>query len=168
MKHSLLRWQKLFHGLITVCIVCVAAMLCACGNPRTSYNHYCSTLVEGWEPGDSLKFNVDTLKTAGKYQITLGLRTSVSIPYPYQSITLLVCQHWKNPERTFRDTVNINLTDEHGDANGSGVSFNQYTYEWKTIDIPIGSCGYITVNHLMRSEMLPGISNVGVKLKRVD
>lgn len=160
--------QKLRQGVLVVLVVCVAMGLCACSNPQTPYNHYCSTLVEGWEPGDSLKFEVDTLQASGKYQITLGLRTSVSIPYPYQSITLLICQHWHNPERTMRDTVNMVLTDERGDANGSGVSFNQYAYDWKTLDLTAGSCAYITINHLMRSEMLKGISNVGVKLERVD
>lgn len=115
--------------------LCMAALLCGltaltgvvtgCEDKPLAFN-YCPTPVEGWEPGDTLKFHVDTVKTAGTYRIDLGVRTSSSTPYPFQSLWLVVRQHWHNPNRELCDTVMFKLTNQRGDPNGHGVTIYQY------------------------------------------
>ena len=121
--------------------LCLAALLCGlgimagivtgCKDKPLAFN-YCSTPVEGWEPGDTLKFHIDTVKVAGTYRIDLGVRTSSSTPYPFQSLWLVVRQHWHNPNREMCDTVMFKLTNQRGDPNGHGVTIYQYDMPWQS------------------------------------
>lgn len=154
------------HILIVWLSILVALMITSCSKPTVVYDQYSPTPVEGWVPGDSLKFHVDTLRQAGSYALTIGVRTSMSIPYPYQSLTLLMVQRWHNPERLMRDTLVIPLTNERGDASGYGVSYNQIDTYYTTLTLPAGTSADITINHLMRSEMLQGVSDVGLQIER--
>lgn len=154
------------HILIMWLSILVALMMSACSRPTVVYDHYCPTPVEGWEPGDSLKFHVDTLRQSGHYALTIGVRTSMSIAYPYQSLTLLMVQRWHNPERLMRDTLVIPLTNDRGDASGYGVSYNQSETYHATLPLSAGTSADITINHLMRSEMLQGVSDVGLQIEQ--
>ena len=143
------------------------SMLCACNDKPSAFD-YRSTPVEGWELGDTLKYHVDTILTTGTYLFSLGLRTSASTPYPYQSLWLVVKQHWHNPEQEVTDTIQCQLTNDRGDAQGHGVSLYQYDQNLKSIPLPQGASADISVYHIMRSEMIPGISDVGIKLQKMD
>ncbi len=153
--------------LATLSLLIVLFLLSACESKPVAYD-YCSVAVEGWEPGDTLHYHVDTLKASGQYAFHIGLRTSASTPYPYQSLWIVVQQHWHNPEHVSRDTVNCQLTDAKGDAEGAGVSLFQYDFPWITEYHKAGSSADISIYHIMRSEMLPGIADVGIRLTRKD
>lgn len=148
-------------------VLLVCAALCACNDQPSAYD-YRSTPVEGWELGDTLKFHVDSINTTGNYQFSLGLRTSVSTPYPYQSLWLVVKQHWHNPEKEVTDTIQCILTNERGDTQGHGVSLYQYDQYIKSLSLSKGMSADISIYHIMRSEMIPGISDVGIKLMIID
>ena len=151
---------------IIVMILSVACLLTSC-EPRPVAHDYCSTPIEGWEPGDTLKFSIDTLRESGTYILTLGLRASASTPCPYRSVWLAVRQHWHNPEQQRIDTIELKLTDSKGDVIGHGVSLYQYTLSLDSLQLKAGSSAKFSINHVMRSEMLPGIAAVGVKLVRM-
>ena len=160
-----LRHHACIRILIAMLSGVVALIMPSCSDPTVVYDHYCPTPVEGWEPGDELKFHIDTLCQAGNYTLTIGVRTSMSIPYPYQSLTILMQQRWHNPERVLSDTLVIPLTNERGDASGYGVSYNQSDTFYQTLTLPAGTSADITIHHLMRSEMLQGVSDVGLRLE---
>lgn len=151
---------------IVMMIFGVACLLTAC-DPRPVAHGYCSTPIEGWEPGDTLKFSVDTLRESGAYVLILGLRASASTPYPYRSVWLAVRQHWHHPEQVRIDTIEFKLTDAKGDMMGHGVSLYQYSLPLDTLNLTAGNSVDLSINHVMRSEMLPGIASVGVKLVRL-
>lgn len=144
----------------------VTALLCltAC-QKRPAAFEYCSTPVEGWEPGDTLHFHLDTLRKAGLFRLELGVRTATSFPYPYQSLWLVARQHFHQPESICTDTIEIQLADRRGDTSGRGVTLHQFTRHWKTIHLNQGQSADIHINHLMRSEMLPGVESVGVRIE---
>lgn len=127
---------------------------------------YRSTSVDGWEPGDTLHFHIDTLRQSGNYLLTLGIRTSASTPYPFQSIWLVVQQRWYNPDTLRTDTVECRLTDEKGDIAGHGVSLYQHTRPFLTQHLPAGASADFRIIHIMRREMLPGVAGVGIKLEK--
>lgn len=145
--------------------VLLLTLLTACEHKPVAFQ-YQSTSVEGWELGDTLHFHIDSLKEAGNYQLSIGIRTSAATPYPYKSIWLVLGQHWHNPERFSRDTVECQLTNEEGEQNGYGVSLHQYDINWKQLQLPEKASADITVNHIMRLEIVQGIANVGIKLVR--
>lgn len=149
---------------------CIALMLlasAACSRHPVAYE-YRSTPVEGWEPGDTLKFRVDTLQESGTYRLTLGVRTSASTPYPFRSVWIAVRQHWHNPDTLLIDTVECVLTDEKGDAIGHGVSLYQYRQPLPLIKLPEGSCAELSITHIMRRELISGISAIGIRLEREE
>lgn len=98
--------------------------------------------------------------------LTLGIRTSASTPYPFQTLWLVVQQKWYNPDTLRIDTVECRLTDEKGDIAGHGVSLYQFTQPFLTQYLQAGSSADFSIIHIMRREMLPGISSVGIKLQR--
>lgn len=151
-------WRKTCILLIVLCAV-------ACGHSPVAYE-YRATPVDGWEPGDTLRFQVDTIRHGGTYNLSIGLRTSVSEPYPYQTLWLGVRQHWHNPERVSLDTVECRLNDPDGDVTGDGVSLYQYEQVCKSVQLTDGDYGEISVFHIMSCEILPGIREVGIKVER--
>ncbi len=147
-------------------ILSLCAVLASCREGRTAAFEYRPVPVEGWEAGDTLHFRVDTIRQGGSYRLSIGVRTSAAKPYPFRSIWLLICQHRHNPEAFTRDTLECRLANERGDALGNGTSLYTSTAAWQTVQLPEGSSADITVNHIMRRDMLQGVTDVGIKLER--
>lgn len=143
-----------------------AILLCLMGcQKRPAAFEYRSTPVEGWEPGDTLHFHLDTLQAAGQFRLELGVRTATAFPYPYQSLWIVARQHFHQPESVCTDTIEIQLADRRGDTSGRGITLHQFTHYWKTIRLSQGQSADIHINHLMRSEMLPGVESVGLRIE---
>ena len=66
-----------------------AALLLSACRRELAYHAYRSTPMEGWEQGDTLHFHVDTLRRTGTYAMSLGVRSSASTPYPFQTLWLV-------------------------------------------------------------------------------
>ena len=159
------------RSLIHIKLWAVAVLLCcaftcfvACGERPVAYD-FCSTSVEGWEPGDTLKFHVDTLDASGVYNLSIGVRTSSSTPSPYQTLWMVVRQQWHHPDQVMLDTIKMQLTNEFGDPQGHGVTLYQFDLPWRMQHLQAGQWADISIYHIMRREMLPGISNVGIRLQ---
>ncbi len=151
---------------LTVAALTLCAVLASCREGRTAAFQYLPVPAGGWEVGDTLHFSVDTIRQGGDYRLTIGVRTSAARPYPFRSIWLLICQHRHNPEAFLRDTLECKLANERGDALGNGTSLYTSTVKWQTIHLPEGSSADITVNHIMRRDLLQGVTDVGIKLER--
>ena len=146
--------------------VCIATLFSGCGRPPAECE-YQPVSADGWELTDTLVFRTDTLP-AGRYSLTLGLRTSASIPYPYRSLTLLLQQTWKKTDTTRCDTVVCPLTTTTGDNSGKGIAFFQYEFPAGTFRLSQPAAGRLSVSHIMRREVLPGITDVGLRIDRID
>lgn len=141
------------------------ALLTACHTPP-AYHNYRSVSVEGWESKDTLAFSIDSLPTEGTYVLSLGVRTAVN--YPFQSLWVVVKQSWSTPLRQRIDTVACTTHDNHGNALGTGVARNQQLFAVDTLQLPIGARGTIGIRHIMRRDLLPGVSDVGIELQKAD
>lgn len=148
-----------------IILLLALAALAGCQQQPSAFA-YRSTSVDGWEPGDTLHFHIDSLKESGNYVLTLGIRTSASTPYPFQTLWLVVQQKWYNPDTLRIDTVECRLTDEKGDIAGHGVSLYQYTQPFLSQHLNAGASADFSIIHIMRREMIPGISSVGIKLQK--
>lgn len=158
---------KTYPHILTLLLTLTLLATAACQR-RTVALAYSPTSVEGWEPGDTLTYHIDTLSRAGRYSLSLGIRTSASTPYPFQTLWLVIRQHWHAPEHITSDTLEVRLTDDMGDVNGSGVSLYEYHVPFRTYDLPAGASADITIHHVMQREMLPGVAGVGIRLERVN
>ena len=143
--------------LLTICL------LTAC-KQSTVYYHNEDTPESGWEKNDLLTFAVDRLDADATYQEELAMR--ISNKYPFMRLTLIVKQTVYPAGTTMTDTLDCNLIDERGNAIGQGVSQYQYLFPLKTLQLHRGDSLHLSVRHDMKREILPGITDVGVKLSR--
>ena len=132
-------------------------LLTAC-DKRTVYNHYEHTPLSGWERNDTLSFAVGPVGESGSYVEDLGLR--ISNEYPFMSLSLIVDQEVSSTHEKRRDTLACDL------ISGQGVSQYQYSFHLTTMELQSGDKLYVSVRHDMKREILPGISDVGLKLSR--
>ena len=149
------------------CIALLAAMLLlvlsAC-NRKLVYDRYLSTPISGWEKNDTLSYDIRPVSGTDTYDMWLGLRTSEA--YPFTAITLIVEQHIYPKDTIVNDTVNCKLTDRHGNASGTGVNFHQYRFPVTELQLQDGDAIHRRGRHDMKREILPGISDVGISLRR--
>lgn len=153
--------NKLILSLLAIVVV----LLSSCNN-ATTYDHYVHTPLQGWEKNDTLNFKVPPVSESGLYALQLGLRI---IPtYPFMGITLLV-QHSDYQENNITiDTLNCKLVNTNGQTLGKGVSYYQYNYQVTDVKLNAGDSILVRVRHDMKREILPGISDVGIILKKIN
>ncbi len=138
-------------------------VLAAC-NRRLVYDKYVGTPIAGWEKNDTLSFEISPVDSAAAYEACLGLRITDS--YPFTALTLIVEQHVYPRAEVFVDTLHCKLTDSRGNAAGKGISYHQYKFPVTTLHLQHGDSIRINVRHDMKREILPGVSDVGISLRR--
>lgn len=134
---------------------------CDNGVVYDTYNH---TQIEGWEKNDTLVFDVPRLVSSGRYRMEVGLRTNGT--FPFTGLSVVVEQTVIPGYKTFTDTLRCRLTDEKGNVLGRGVSCFQYNFILSDVDLAKGDSLHVRVRHIMKREILPGISDVGLKVTR--
>lgn len=148
--------------LIDTALAMMAACTIIACNGQKVYDKYEHTPITGWEKNDTLVFDVSSAKTNGTYMSELGLRINES--YPFMGLTLIVEQRIMPADTTIIDTLKCNLTDRKGNYKGTGVLYYQYNFHVAELQLQQGDSLHICVRHDMKREILPGISDVGMKL----
>lgn len=69
-------------------------------------------------------------------------------------------------ERT--DTVLCQLINQRGENKGQGISYYQYNFPINIYKINRGDSIHIAIRHDMKREILPGVSDIGVKITKND
>lgn len=113
---------------------------------------------DGWEQTDTIRFPIDTLDAQGTYQLSIGLRTSISSPYPFRNLQLNIQEKISSlPQRSH--TISIPISTNH-----HGTTLKEYLLPVDTIQLPPKATGEILITHHMRNNPLYGIRDLGVKL----
>ena len=137
------------------------AFLTGCRDDGTRYHRYCAVPSDGWKGTDTLSFQLPPRFTYHKYALEIGIRHGAV--YPYQDLWLAVI-HPLTPALQ-PDTVHIQLADEQGNWLGKGTSnslFQRAVPAGEIICFPADSL--LQIVHLMKDSVLPGISDVGIRL----
>lgn len=155
---------RLIYTLYILSVISVVAVsLSACDND-TVYDKYNHTPITGWEKNDTLFFNVPAQKENGRYRQEIGLRTNAA--YPFTGLTLVVEQTVEPGHRQFTDTLDCRLSDDKGNILGQGISYFQYNFILSDVELFEGDSLHVCVRHIMKREILPGISDIGLKMTR--
>ena len=144
-------------------LLLLTLMLTACDH-ATVYHHYEHTPETGWEKNDTLTFDIPPIAQSGTYRQEVGLRITAS--YPFMGLHLIIEQTNLQTHEQRSDTLSCSLVSEQGTPMGHGVSQYQYLFPLNTQHIPAGSPLRITVRHDMKREILPGITDIGIRLSR--
>ena len=157
--------QRNRHTLFAAVMLLAVLLLTAC-KQRTVYYHYEHTPLSGWEKNDTLVFTTDTIAIDGTYSEEVGIR--INGTYPFLQLNLVV-EHLVMPAMTVKsDTLSCRLIDETGNALGNGVSNYQYLIPLTSLTLKKGDRLRIAIRHDMKREILPGISDIGLRLRRID
>ncbi len=143
--------------------VCIAMTIMSC-DTKTPYYHYAHTPIDGWEKNDTLRYEVSPLEKGGEYHTSVGLRLNGA--YPFRKLYLIMEQEIFPSLQRRTDTICFDVTSKEGRFTGNGISYYQYTLpvckEYFTANDSI----HITIRHAMKRDILPGISDIGVRLTR--
>ena len=144
-------------------IVAAALALAACGG-STVYDKYRPARIDGWEKNDTLVYDVPPLAAAGQYRQEIGVR--ISGAYPFTSLSLFVEQIVEPGHRRRVDTLTCRLYDDKGNILGRGVGSYQYDFILADVSLHKGDSLHVIIRHVMKREILPGISDIGFRIKR--
>ena len=156
MRHS-------FHTFLILITVAIATVMVSACDENTIYDSYEHTPVAGWEKNDTLHYYVPPLRDSGSFQQTIGLR--INRNYPFTSVSLVVDQRILPGFRFHRDTIRCQFLPDDN-LRGQAVSYSQYDFPLRDIDLRRGDSLVVTVWHAMKREILPGISDIGLKMTK--
>ncbi len=162
--------KRTFYTLYIIGVLASALILSSCKKSLV-YDQYTHTPIAGWEKNDALSFDIPPLEVSGEYEEQLGLR--ITGAYPFMGLTLIVEQtiypdkekKWEKTEMA--DTIQCDLIDKNGVTRGQGISYYQYNFPITLRSFCEKDSIHVTVRHDMKREILPGISDIGLKLVRL-
>jgi gliding motility-associated lipoprotein GldH len=147
---------------IIVTVVFTAAIVSAC-DENIVYDSYAHTPFYGWEKNDTLRYHVSPLHDSGSFSEVVGIR--INRNYPFTSLSLVVEQHILPGFRHHVDTLRCEfIPNDH--LRGQAVSYSQYDFPLRTLDLRRGDSLEVTIRHAMKREILLGISDIGFKMTK--
>ncbi|MGN1375117.1 MAG: gliding motility lipoprotein GldH [Prevotella sp.] len=155
------RW----HKTIAVSVCAIFAVLLVSCEEGVVYDKYVNTDIDGWDKSDIVSFSVPPLKEMGVYNMELGLRTNNL--FPFTGVSVVIERNVFPGYRYTADTLRCKLTDERGHIKGHGIGNYQYVFSLDESYFRRGDSLQVTVRHIMRREVLPGISDVGLRITKV-
>ena len=160
--------KRKMKRMINFIFLMVAVFVLASCFQRTVYDEYAHTPIAGWEKNDTLSFDIPPILTTGYYQESLGLR--ITGAYPFTGLTLIVDQTIypanKQEDRIEKaDTVLCQFIGKDGSSSRQVISYYQYNFPINMYKMNQGDSIHITIRHDMKREILPGVSDIGVKVE---
>ncbi|MBO5586434.1 MAG: gliding motility lipoprotein GldH [Prevotella sp.] len=151
--------KRLVKGILIVAV----AMLTACTN-EVAYHHYESVAEEGWDKEDTLLFKTDTLYHTASYSIEVNLRTTSD--YPYKQVMLMVEERVlpNKAKRIF--PVTLQIASDEGEREGEKLQYYELEKQLALQQLSQGDSLQFRVYHKMRRLSLPGIKDVGIKIRK--
>lgn len=131
-------------------------------NDNRVYDHYEHTQLKGWERNDTLTFNIPPV-SKGTYQLNIGIRANQD--YPFKTISIVMSRKTMPKGIIKNDTIRCKIIEDNGKLAGqNGISSTELRYHVRDLELNQGDSLHITLNHCMRREILPGLSEIGLQL----
>lgn len=145
-----------------VLLFCLPILFFSC-NTKEVYHTFNHIPVRGWDKRVIERFSPLIEDTVSLYDIDLSLRYTND--YNYRNLWLFITCEAETGEE-FTDTLNCVLADEYGKWFGAGWGASyQQTISYKTgFSFPRKGRYSISVQQGMRDDVIPGITEVGIKI----
>lgn len=148
-----------------IAIVALLTLMVLCGCQRqVAYHAFHHVYEPGWDKTDTLHYDVKPLEADGNYRLDTELRTDKN--YPFQQLMVEVEQTVYPSKETFHNVISCELISEKGVISGDGISYFQYQFHVRDLSLHQGDSIHISLTHNMKREIMPGITDVGVRLSR--
>ncbi len=147
--------------MAAACGMCLA--LNGCG-PEPVYSESFEIGDGGWQASEALAFEWEVKDTWAEHDFFVDVRHDQT--YPFSNVYLFLEFSFPNG-KIARDTLGCDLADERGQWYGTGfgnlvdhrIGFRQAT------QFPLTGTYGVTIRHAMRTDPLPGITDVGFRLE---
>ncbi|MBO4964200.1 MAG: gliding motility lipoprotein GldH [Prevotella sp.] len=149
--------------IASMAIITVAMLTTACDR-KTVFHQYNHTTPAGWEKTDTMVYHVKSMNEGGLFKEEIDMRLNGT--YPFTGLCVIVEQNILPANVTIRDTLNCSFDRPDNKYTTNGISYRQYKYHLKDIQLNKGDSIEIKIRHNMMREMLPGIADIGVKIDR--
>jgi len=144
-----------------ILLAVLALVVAACDN-QTVYHHYEHITMDGWDKNDTLKFSVAPIQTADNYLEVVEIR--IDNTFPFMGLTLKLEQTVYPLGVTQRQSIECSMINSNGHPTGSGFSYYNYEFPLMNLDLNKGDSIQINIVHNMKREIMPGISDIGIRL----
>lgn len=158
------RFKNKTKHLKYIILLFIVGALGAC-DKQTVYHTFRSVPQEGWKRQDTLFFDVAVPDSQTYYKLTVEIRNRNT--YPYQNINLSIGYEDPESKRVQVDTLKAVLASKEGIWKGDGWG-GLYQSAFSAGSIKIGRSGnyLFKIAYTLPDEILPGINDVGIKLRR--
>lgn len=137
-----------------------ALLLAACDG-HTRFHSFQPMADEGWSRTDTLTFSLPPADAEGDYQLLVGMRYGKD--FPYEGIWMTVETELPPSPSVRRDTVyfRMNMPEE---ARSRGIMYVQQEMPVAVVHLRQAQQCRIRLRHIMRREVMPDISDIGLRL----
>jgi gliding motility-associated lipoprotein GldH len=117
-----------------------------------------------WNKQKAMRFEATVREISIPYDLIIELRHNNQ--YPFRNIWLYVeCQTPSGSLQT--DTMGGILADSYGKWYGKGLSLYSYSLKYQeNVQYPDSGTYVYTIRHGMRSDMLKGVSDIGLRISK--
>lgn len=158
--------KRVLHRYKTRIVLAAFSVVMASCTKNTIYNEYRHTPITGWEKNDTLFFDIPPVLEEGTYSEDIGLR--INGAFPFTGLCLIVEQRMKKAQLIKTDTIMCKLIDKDGSVKGHGISSFQYQFHVSNMELKKGESLRFCIRHNMKREILPGISDIGLSIRRLN
>jgi len=155
--------RKIFQFII---LLGTMAAYSAC-NPNLVFEQYQPVKNRNWGKDSMLVFSVPVSDTSGNHNLYINVRNDID--YAYSNIWLFI--NIKQPNGAgLEDKFEIALADPAGKWLGEGfggLKTREVIFR-KNVFFPVPGNYKITIQQGMREDVLPGISDVGVRIEKAE
>lgn len=136
----------------------------ACQQDRV-FEEYRALADYKWPYTDTISYTVPIQDTGKRYNLAVNLRNKIN--YPYRNIWVLV-QHRAPSGKVSSIKAEFELARKNGEWKGRGLG-DLYDHRFpvqKKMQLSEAGDHQFRVVHLMRTDTLPGVMNVGLRITR--
>ncbi len=169
-RQSQMKKNSLFYYILI--IFTVASTFVGC-NRKTVFAQYAHTPINGWERNDTLNFMFkpsESIPLHGVKDSILNFQECVELrinsSYPFRSLYLVVEQTILPAGIKKSYSLPCFLVNKRGLFNGRGVNFYQYHFHLTDMRLHRDDSVSIRIRHNMKREILPGISDIGIRIEK--
>ena len=146
---------------IVFVVLLALIVLCGC-QQQVAYHEFRHIYEPGWDKSDTIHFETRALSAGGSYRLDAELRTDKN--YPFQKLTIEIEQTVYPSKEKYHDVIDCDLISEEGVIEGDGISYFQYQFHVRDLSLHQGDSVHICLTHNMKREIMPGITDVGIRL----
>ncbi len=133
----------------------------SCAEKHSGYSCFTSLPENGWVYGDSLVFQPSDLDSTDARNVYIAIRHTNDYPYSNLWLEINIC----DSTSCHRDTLCMILADDFGRWNSKGIGPSKQFQMLLPGTACISDSTRISVRHIMRTDTLHGIEQVGVTVE---